>query len=151
MIDYLSMILQKIVYQISVIDSRLCWVLVHRTEYRDVGSYIPDIGICLLVTEKSEPQCQRPVKLEAIKLSLFRVHFPIARYCNIWAFVWALNLMWQVLSLAWFTGSLWNTSCPDYYGGNLFNWEVWPMEELGNSHRPYAPQYIQIFVRERLA
>lgn len=87
MIDYFSMICQKIIYQLSVVGSILCWMLVHGTEYTNIVPYIPDIGICLLVTAKPEPQLQRPFKLETIKLSLFRAHFPIARYRNIWAFV----------------------------------------------------------------
>lgn len=89
MIDYVSMIHQKkIIYQLSsVVGSMLYWVLVHRIEYIEVGLQIPDSSICLLVTEKPKPQLQWPFELEAINLYLFSVHFPIAWYYNIFAFV----------------------------------------------------------------
>ena len=81
------MIHQKISYHRSVLGSVLFWVLIHRMEYTEVVPKVSDIGICSLVTEKLEAQLQRPFKREAVKLSLFRALFPIARFCNILAFV----------------------------------------------------------------
>lgn len=139
--------IKKIIYQLSsVVGSMLYWVLVHRIEYTEVGLQIPDSGICLLVTEKLKPQLQWPFQLEAINLSLFSVHFPIAWYCNIFAFVWTLSPVSQVLSLAWFTRGQGSTSCPDFYGG-WFNPHMWPMKELRNSHRLQASQYRQTWER----
>lgn len=81
MMGHFSLIHQKKIYQLSVVGSMSCWVL--RMEYTVIVPKVP----APLVTEKLEPQLQRPLKPEAVQVSLFRVQFPTARYCDILVFV----------------------------------------------------------------